>query len=58
MSGPVPSILALCSRPSTPRSAPRTAAALRLVLTAAARSAFLKAGRDGETAIQPNKETP
>jgi hypothetical protein len=56
MSRPTPSILALCSRPSTPRSAPRAAAALRLVLTATARSAFLKAGRDGETPISRTKK--
>jgi len=49
MSGPVPQILAACSGPSRPRSAPPAAVALRPALTALARAASLELGRDGET---------
>ena len=48
MNGPAPQRLALCSQPSTPLRA-AYGGSLRLVLTAAARSAFMEAGRDGET---------
>ena len=48
MSGPTLSILTLCSQPSTPLRA-ACGGSLRLVLTAAARGAFLETGRDGET---------
>jgi len=48
MSGPVYLSVAPCSRPSTSlRAADR--GGLRPMLTAAARGAFLEAGRDGET---------
>jgi hypothetical protein len=55
MSGPILSILALCSQPSTPLRA-ACGGSLRLVLTAAARSAFLDAGRDGETPFNRTKK--
>ena len=51
MSSPFPQILAPCSGPSRPRSAPPAAVAFRPALTALARAASLKLGRDGETAL-------
>ena len=57
MSGPAPKRLALCSQPSTPLRA-ACGRSLRLALTAAARRAFLKAGRDGETPFSRTKKLP
>ena len=57
MSGPVRSSMALCSQPSTPLRA-ACGGSLRLALTAAARSAFLEAGRDGETPFNRTKKPP
>jgi len=57
MSGPAPQSLALCSQPSTPLRA-ACGGSLRLVLTAAARTAFLEAGRDGETPFNRTKKLP
>ena len=56
MSGPILSILALCSQPSTPRSAPPAAVALRPALTAAARGALPSLGRGGETSLSLTKK--
>ncbi len=58
MSGPVPKILAPCSGPSRPRSAPRAAVALWPAWTALARAAFLEGGRDGETPFNRTKKPP
>ena len=49
MNGPATPTIAPGSWPSTPRSAPPSAVALRPALTAAARGAFEASGRDGET---------
>ena len=57
MTPPPASILAPCSRPSTPlRAAYR--GGLRPVLTAPARGALRRAGRDGETALSRTKKLP
>src|SRR6516164_6986541 len=49
MSGQASAIIAPRSPPSMPHSAPLSAVALRPALTAPARGAWLRAGRDGET---------
>ena len=56
MSGPASATMAPCSRPSTPRSAPPAAVALRPALTAAARGAFKRLGRGGETPFSLTKK--
>jgi len=49
MSGQASAIIAPRSPPSMPHSAPLSVVALRPALTAPARGAWLRAGRDGET---------
>jgi hypothetical protein len=56
MSDPALSTMAPCSRPSTPRSAPPAAVALRPALTDAARGAFPSLGRGGETPLSLTKK--
>ena len=56
MNGPASPTMAKCSRPSTPRSAPPLAVALRPVLTATARGALANLGRDGETAFSQTEK--
>ena len=56
MSGPASSTMAPGSRPSTPRSAPPAAVALRPALTGAARGAFSSLGRGGETPFSLTKK--
>ena len=55
MSGPARSMMAPCSRPSTPLRA-ADCGGLRPALTAAVRGALRGSGRDGETALSRTKK--